>query len=123
MVRLFKRKSKSAVQQTPGIFSRAYSYLREWWVRWMKIATAEMTAKNWIFLTVLLVIIGSVYNISLIVQAINSRGEKQLLKVKRIELPENSTKTGDGEPYRKSDTNYTEQKLNRKDYGERKKNN
>lgn len=110
------------MHQAPSMISRAYNYLREWWVRWMKVATAEMTAKNWIFLTALLVILGSVYNISLIVQAINNKGEKQLLKVKRIELPENSFKTGDGEPYRKNDTNYTEQKFKRKDYGERKKN-
>lgn len=105
MARLFKRKNKSITPQQPGVFTIGYYHLKEWWVKWMKIATAEMTAKNWIFLTVLLVIVGSAYNISLIVKAINDRGEKQLLKVKRIELPENSTRTGEIDHYQKRDTN------------------
>lgn len=91
-----KGKERHKVQSPVVFFYRGYNYVRRWWVKWMELATGEMSRTNWIVMTVLFVGVGSVYYVSIIVRAFTV-GKIETVKVSRIKVPQQATNTGEPE--------------------------
>lgn len=118
-----KRKDRDKEQIPLIIFDRGYSYVRKWWVKWMEVATAEMSRTNWIVLTVLFVGFGSIYYVTIIVKAFTT-DRIETVKLNRIKVPDQATRTGEPEINTAPavDTINVKQ-LKRKGYGDEGKNN
>ncbi|UUC44205.1 hypothetical protein [Flavobacterium cerinum] len=91
-----KGKERDKGQSPLIIVGRGYSYVRKWWVKWMELATGEMSRANLIVLTVIFVGFGSIYYVVIIVRAFTGDSIEKV-KMNRIKLPEQATSTG--EPY------------------------
>lgn len=117
-----KRKERNKGQSPFVVFDRGYNRVREWWVKWMELATGEMSRANWIVLTVLFVGFGSVYYTIIIVRAFNG-SKTQTIAVSRVKIPKQSIQTGEPEVGKvKGLDSINVKQLKREGYGEEGKN-
>ncbi|MBN9284129.1 MULTISPECIES: hypothetical protein [unclassified Flavobacterium] len=94
---LFKEKKDVEKVSVPfNGFNKVYGYVQAKWVEGMKIATAEMSKKNWLVLLVVFVLLGTAYNFCVVLQALKGKqSPSPIMQIAPIKKPANISNTGE----------------------------